>query len=92
MKQMYDLLDRVHEVEKKIDAMTLRERLLIGVTSLTLITGIWYVMFLEPLVIEADQKSAELAALEERVEVANASLEQQVAELAGGSGDPSAGG
>ncbi len=87
MKQVYELLDRVHEVEKKIDAMTLRERLLIGVTSLTLITGIWYVMFLEPLILEADRKTGELAALEERINVANASLEQQVTELAGGSAD-----
>ena len=87
MKQMYELLDRIHDVEKKIDAMTLRERLLIGVTSLTLITGIWYVMFLEPLVLEADRKTGELAALEERITVANASLEQQVNELAGGSAD-----
>ncbi len=87
MKQMYELLDRVHDVEKKIDAMTLRERLLIGITALTLITGAWYVMFLEPLVIEADQKRGELAALEERINVANASLEQQVTELAGGSAD-----
>ncbi|MDJ0919132.1 MAG: hypothetical protein QNJ05_15345 [Woeseiaceae bacterium] len=87
MKHMYELLDRVHDVEKKIDAMTLRERLLIGITALTLITGVWYVMFLEPLVIEADRKTGELAALEERINVANSSLEQQVAELAGGSAD-----
>ncbi len=87
MKQMYELLDRVHDVEKKIDAMTLRERLLIGVTTLTLVTGLWYVMFLEPLVLEADRKTGELAALEERISVANASLEQQVTELAGGSAD-----
>ena len=84
MKQLDDLLVHVKAVEKKVDALSLRERLLIGVTGLAFIAAIWFVMFFEPLSKEAARKSAELKAIEERVAVAHSSIEQQVIEIAGG--------
>lgn len=87
MKRLSDLLVHAHELEKKVDALSLRERLLVAVTSLAFIGAIWFVMFYEPLAKQAEQKSTQLAALHERVEVANQSLEQQVMEMAGGSAE-----
>lgn len=87
MKQLDDLKLRLHELEKKVDALSIRERLLVGVTSLALIGAVWFVLFFEPLVQEGARKADELRSIEARVAAANQSLEQQVMELAGGNAE-----
>ena len=76
---------KAEDIEKKVDALSLRERLLIGVTTMTLVAAIWYVQFFEPLEKQAAQRKTELAALQDRARVANEQVEQQMLELAGGS-------
>ncbi len=80
-------LVKAEELEKRIDGLSLRERLLIGATSLTLLAAVWYVQFLEPLDKQATQKRAELSALQDRARVANEQVAQQMLELAGGSAE-----
>ncbi len=78
---------KVEELEKKVDELSLRERLLIGATTLTMVAAIWYVQFFEPLEKAATQRRAELVALQDRARVANEQVEQQMLELAGGSAE-----
>ncbi|MEM9333744.1 MAG: type 4a pilus biogenesis protein PilO [Pseudomonadota bacterium] len=78
---------KLEELEKKVDSLSLRERLLIGATTITMVAAIWYVQFFEPLEKAAAQRRGELQALQERARVANEQVEQQMLELAGGSAE-----
>jgi MSHA biogenesis protein MshJ len=69
----------------KIDALSLRERLLVLSTALVLFAGLWQTMLMQPLASRASETRAELSALEDRISVANRSLEEQILQLAGGS-------
>ncbi len=78
---------RVAEVEKKVDDLSLRERILIGATTLTLVAAVWYLQFMEPLEKQATQRREELTALQDRARVANEQVAQQMLEMAGGSAE-----
>ena len=71
----------------KIDALSLRERLLVMLTCLMLIASLWYALLMQPLAQRATQSRTEIAALEERIEAANRSLEEQILQLGGGGVD-----
>lgn len=68
-----------------VDALTLRERALILLTILAVIGTLWQVLIMEPLAQQAKERRTELAALEERIDVANRGLEEQILQIAGGS-------
>jgi MSHA biogenesis protein MshJ len=68
----------------KIDALSMRERLLVMITALVLIAALWHTMLMQPLEQRASQTRAELTALEGRIADANRSLEDQILQLAGG--------
>lgn len=68
----------------KIDALSLRERILMLVTALVLIAALWHALLMQPLEERANETRAELTALEERITMANLSLEEQILQLAGG--------
>ncbi|MBT8102998.1 MAG: type II secretion system protein M [Gammaproteobacteria bacterium] len=68
----------------KIDALSLRERLLMLATALVLIAVLWHTLLMQPLEERARETRAELTALEERIAMANLSLEEQILQLAGG--------
>ncbi len=68
----------------RIDALSMRERLLVLITALVLITGLWHTMLMQPLDQRASQTRTELTALEDRISAANRSLEEQILQLAGG--------
>ncbi len=76
---------RLLELEQKIDDISLRERLLIGVTTIALIAALWFVFFLEPSIKAADAKLASLEKIRERTEEANRNAEVQIMAIAGGS-------
>ena len=68
----------------KIDAFSMRERLLVLITALVLIAAVWHTLFMQPLEQRATQTRAELVALEQRISAANQNLEEQILQLAGG--------
>lgn len=78
---------RLAPLQDKVDALTLRERLLVLITALVLIVALWQSLLMQPLAKRAIQTRAELTELEDRITVANRSLEDQVLQLAGGSGE-----
>lgn len=67
----------------RIDALTRRERLLVMVTMLTVIAGVWQLLVMEPLGHRADASRIELESLRERTDKANENLQQQILQLAG---------
>jgi len=75
------------ELERTVDELSLRERLLIGITTIVAMLAIWQMLFMEPLEKAAAQKRSQIASIEDSTKTANASLEQQVVELAGGSAE-----
>lgn len=68
----------------KIDAFSLRERLLVLITAMTLMGAVWHMLLMQPLEQRATRTRAELAALEQRIAAANQNLEDQILQLAGG--------
>ncbi len=83
-------LTRINEelapILAKISGLTARERLLVVITFLTAISMLWLSLFITPLSIRADQSRAELTALNDRILATNASLQDQILQLAGESG------
>jgi MSHA biogenesis protein MshJ len=68
----------------KIDAFSVRERLLVLITTLVLIGALWHTLFMQPLEQRAAQSRAELIELEQRIAAGNQNLEDQILQLAGG--------
>ncbi len=68
---------------ERLDAMTLRERILVLVTVLVLAGAAWQQLLMQPLALRAEQSRSELEALHERIADANRNLEEQVLQLAG---------
>ncbi|MDH3547503.1 MAG: type II secretion system protein M, partial [Gammaproteobacteria bacterium] len=87
MNYAEEVRTRLAPLQDKVDALTLRERLLVLITALVLIVALWQSLLMQPLAKRATQTRAELTELEERITVANRSLEDQVLQLAGGSGE-----
>ena len=78
--------DTQHPLRKlvaRIDALTLRERLLVLGTAVAVLFSIWYLSFLQPLAQRADTDRKELESLSARIDSANETLEVQVLQLAG---------
>jgi len=75
---------RLKPLVAKVDALSLRERLLILVTALALIAALWHMLLMQPLQQRATETRAELTALEDRISAANRNLEDQILQLAGG--------
>lgn len=84
MKFARELQGRVAPLFEKIDALSLRERLLVLLTTLVLVTAIWHTLLMQPLEQRANETRAELTALEKRIASANDNLQEQVLQLAGG--------
>lgn len=83
---MNDIIARLSPLLSRIDALSLRERLLVMITALVLFAALWQTLLMQPLANRANETRAELTALEERISSANRSLEEQILQLAG-SGD-----
>ena len=84
MKTMADIRTAVAPVVQKIDALSVRERVLALLTMLALIAAAWHTLLMQPLQQRAVQTRAELSALEQRIVAANQNLEEQILQLAGG--------
>jgi MSHA biogenesis protein MshJ len=85
VKYIDEIRTTVAPLFEKIDALSVRERLLVMITALVLIAALWQTLLMQPLSARASENRAELAALEERISAANRSLEEQILQLAGGS-------
>lgn len=68
----------------KVDAFSVRERLLVLITLLVLIAAVWHSLLMGPLELRATQTRAQLTELEQRISAANQNLEDQILQLAGG--------
>lgn len=84
MKQLDDIAAAVAPLRDKIDAFSVRERLLVLLTALVLMAALWHTLLMQPLQQRAAQTRAELTELENRIASANHSLEEQILQLAGG--------
>lgn len=67
----------------RMDALTLRERLLVFGTVVAILFSIWHLSFMKPLAQLATADSKELESLSARIDSANQTLEVQVLQLAG---------
>lgn len=67
---------------KRVDALTVRERMLVFVTVVVLAGAVWHMLFMQPLLVKADAARAEITAVQARIQAANQSLEDQVLQLA----------
>lgn len=67
----------------RIDALTLRERVLVFGTAMAVLFSIWYLSFIQPLAQRAENDQKELESLSARIDSANETLEVQVLQLAG---------
>ncbi|MDH3533304.1 MAG: hypothetical protein OEO82_10265 [Gammaproteobacteria bacterium] len=84
MNSIDEIRAKVAPLVARVDALSLRERLLILITALVLIVALWQTLLMRPLAQRASQTRAELTALEDRIAKANRSLEEQILQLAGG--------
>lgn len=84
MKYVDEINASMAPILAKIDALSMRERLLVLITALVLIAAIWHTLLMQPLEKRAAETRAELAALEQRISAANQNLEDQILQLAGG--------
>ena len=84
MKHLDDIAAVVAPLRDKIDAFSVRERLLVLFTALVLMAALWHTLLMQPLQQRAVQTRAELTELENRIASANQSLEEQILQLAGG--------
>ena len=84
MKYLDEIIASMAPILAKIDALSVRERLLVLITALVLIAAIWHTLLMQPLEQRATETRAELAALEQRISAANQNLEDQILQLAGG--------
>lgn len=87
MSELAKIRARLAPLLARIDALSRRERLLVLVTMLVTIAGLWHMLLIEPLAKRADASRSELGALEDRIETANQNLEEQILQLAGGGGE-----
>ncbi|MDX1481066.1 MAG: hypothetical protein R3315_05280 [Woeseiaceae bacterium] len=72
---------------ERLDALTIRERVLISVVVLAGLAAAWQLTVLEPLAREAEESRHWLVELQSRLIDANDSLEEQILQLAGSSAD-----
>ncbi|MGI9202943.1 MAG: hypothetical protein ACR2Q3_02965 [Woeseiaceae bacterium] len=85
MKHGAELKAHVAQIVSTVDALSIRERGLILLTVLVVMGTLWQTLLMEPLTKQASERRTELAALEERIDVANRGLEEQILQIAGGS-------
>jgi MSHA biogenesis protein MshJ len=84
LKYADEILAKVAPAFSRIDALSLRERLLVMITALVLFAALWQTLLMQPLATRASETRAELTALEQRIAGANQSLEEQILQLADG--------
>lgn len=87
MKTIDDISASAAPLLQKLDAFTVRERVLVLLTALVLLAALWHTLLMQPLQQRAAQSRAELSELEQRIVTANQSLEEQILQLAGGGDD-----
>lgn len=75
-------MEAVTALLKRADDLSFRERALVFFTLLVLVSTVWHMMFMEPLLRQADAARTEITATRVRIEVANQSLQDQVMQLA----------
>jgi len=84
VKYTDEIKDRLLPHVAKIDALSMRERLLMFITMLVLIAILWHTLLMQPLAQRADQTRTQLNELEQRISSANQNLEDQIMQLASG--------
>lgn len=73
----------IGSAESRLNALTVRERVLIIATFITFMVAIWYLLVVEPLTREAADARLRIEDLQERLYETNDTLEEQVLRLAG---------
>lgn len=87
MTRVDEMRDKIAPYVARIDALSMRERLLLLITSLVLIAALWHSLLMQPLEERAMHTRTRLVELEQRIADANRNLEDQIMQLAGSGGD-----
>jgi MSHA biogenesis protein MshJ len=74
----------IKSLQKKLDEMNMRERLLVIATAMLVLGTVWYVGLMEPVIKETASSRAEIAAALERTKSVNQSLEVQTLQASSG--------
>lgn len=77
---------RFAPIAARIDALSLRERLLVMITVLVVIVAAWQMLFMEPISQRAVQSRAALDAMKERIMSTHQSVQEQILQVADSSG------
>lgn len=77
---------RVTPLLARVDALSMRERLLVMITVLVVIVALWQLTIMEPIAQRAVKSRAELDALKERITSTHQSVQEQILQIAGEGG------
>lgn len=81
MSSRYPLKEKCNELLARVDALTIRERVLVLITVLALCGTAWHLLLMQPLLQQAAKARQDIAETQARIELANASLQDQVLQL-----------
>lgn len=73
---------QLHEILARLDALSVRERVLVFLTALLALGGFWYVLLIQPLAQQADRIGERIEAVGKRVESTGKTLETQMMQVA----------
>jgi len=83
MSYLSSIKTKLDSLRASIDAMSLRERVLVLATVVLLLGSVWYLVFIQPLSQQGARNNAEIASVQARIAMANRSLEDQVLQISG---------
>lgn len=83
----YEIINvRVAPLLARIDALSLRERMLVIVTAVVVIVAFWQMTLMEPIEQRAARSRVELDGLKKRISSAHANMQEQILQIAGEGG------
>jgi len=72
------MMDRLNKLRDRIDALSLRERVMVFLAAATVVAFIWHLFFMEPLAASQEQKEGQIQTLRERISTTNETISQVV--------------
>ena len=81
------IAQRLHALQKSVDALSPRERVLVFATITLLMVLAWYLVLMQPLTQQAADIQDDIETLRQSVETSNLSFDEQVLQLTGSGSD-----
>lgn len=83
MTQKSSIANTFRSLQKRVDNLTLRERLLVSLTVLALLGSIWHLSLMQPLAQRATIDRTKIESMRANIATANQSLEDQLLQVSG---------